>query len=120
VPGRCTLTASRFTFAAARHVVVDMAQILHTPPIPGVNRLGASEWTQLRERLAAAGFSLKNATASVQKLAKLRATYEPFVSALAELIQVSMPPWIPPEVALDNWQTITWDERFPCMRQTLK
>ena len=97
-----------------------MAQILHTPPIPGVNRLGASEWTQLRERLAAAGFSLKNATASVQKLAKLQATYEPFVSAQAELNQVSLSLWIPPEVALDNWQTITWDERFPCMRQTLK
>ncbi len=72
----------------------------------------------MRERLVAAGFSLKEGTASEQKLAELRATYEPFVSALADLILVSLPPWIPPKDTLDNWQTSVWDERLPCIRQT--
>ena len=83
-----------------------------------MNRLGASEWTQIRERLKASGLSLKEATASFCSLAELRATYEPFVSPLADLMLVTLPPWIPPEDALDNWQTSAWDERFPCMRQT--
>jgi len=87
------LAAARFTFAAARYAVVDLAQLLHTPPIPGVNRLSSAEWTQVRERLKASGISLKEATASEQKLAELRAMYEPFVSSLAVLIMVSLPPW---------------------------
>jgi hypothetical protein len=40
------LAAARFTFAAARHAVVDLAQILHTPPRAGVNRLSSAQWTQ--------------------------------------------------------------------------
>ena len=92
MPGRCTLTAARFTFAAVRHTIVDLAQILHTPPIAGVNRLGASEWIQVRERLKASGLSLKEATASFCSLAELRATYEPFMCPLAELMLVSLPP----------------------------
>src|SRR5205823_9698408 len=31
--------ASRFTFAMARHAVVDLAQVLNTSPTTGVNRL---------------------------------------------------------------------------------
>ena len=86
------LAAARFTFVAARHTVVDLAQLPHTPPRAGVNLLSSAEWTQVRERLKASGFSWKEATASEQELAELRATYEPFVSPLADLILVSLPP----------------------------
>jgi hypothetical protein len=113
------MVAARFTFAAARHAVVDLAQILNAPPTPGVNRLTAAEWVQVRSRLSAAGIQLKEDTVSEQLLAELRATYEPFVSALAERIQVSLPPWLPPADALDDWQTSAWDDRFPSIRQTL-
>jgi len=37
----------------------------------------------------------------------------PFVSALAERIQVAMPLWLPPKDALDDWQTSAWDDLFP-------
>ena len=97
----------------ARHAVVDLAQILHTSPTAAVNRLSSAQCTHMREMLAAAGMPLKERTASEQKLVELRATYEPFVSALADRILVSLPPWIPPKDALDNWQTSAWDDRFP-------
>jgi hypothetical protein len=110
---------ARFTFAMARHAVVDLAQVLNTSPTTGVNRLSSVEFPQLQDRLAAAGIRSQEGAASEQKLAELRATYEPFVSALANRIQVVLPPWIPPGDTLDDWQTSAWDERFPSVRQTL-
>jgi len=110
---------ARFTFAMARHAVVDLAQILNTSPTPAVNRLSSVEFTQLQDMLAASGIRLKEGTATEQKLAELRATYEPFVSALANHIQVSLPPWIPPGDTLDDWRTSAWDDMFPSIRQTL-
>ena len=85
-----------------------------------MNRLSTAEWTQVRDRLKASGLRLQKGPESEQKLAELRATYEPFVSALADRIQVSLPPWIPPADALDDWQTSAWDDRFPSLRQTLQ
>jgi hypothetical protein len=114
------LPAARFTFAAARHAVVDLAQVLNASPTDGMNRLSAAEWTQVRDWLAAMGIPLKEDMVSEQKLAELRATYEPFVSGLAERIQVSLPPWLPPADALDDWQTSAWDEQFPTIHKTLK
>src|SRR3989440_4795457 len=113
------LAAARFTFAAARHAVVDLAQVLNTSPTTGVNRLSSAEFAQVRGRLAAAGIRVQESTASEQKLEELRATYELFVSALAERIQVSLPPWIPPADVLDDWQTSAWDDQFPSIHQTL-
>jgi len=111
--------AARFSFAMARHAVVDLAQVLNTFPKTGVNRLSSAEFTDLQDMLVASGIRLKGSTASEQKLAELRETYEPFVSALAERIQVALPPWLPPKDALDDWQTSAWDDLFPSIHQTL-
>ena len=110
---------ARFTFAMARHAVVDLAQVLNTTPIKGVNRLSSAEFTLLQDMLAVSGIRLQEGMASEQKLAELRATYEPFVNALADRIQVSLPPWISPADTVDDWQTSAWDDLFPCIRQTL-
>ena len=88
-------------------------------PIKGVNRLSSTEFTRLQDMLTTAGIRLREGAAFEQKLAELRATYEPFVNALADRIQVSLPPWIPPADALDDWQTSAWDDLFPSIRQTL-
>ncbi len=113
------VTPARFTFAMARHAVVDLAQVFTISPAPGVNRLSPVAFAHLRDRLSAAGICIKESLESEQELARLRATYEPFVSALADRIQVSLPPWIPPKDAGDDWQTSPWDDRFPSIRQTL-
>ena len=110
---------ARFAFAMARHAVVDLAQVLGTPPTPGVNRLSSSDFAHLQDVLAASGIHLKEGTATEQQLAELRETYEPFVSALATRIQVALPPWLPPVDSLDDWQTSAWDEMFPSTRRTL-
>jgi hypothetical protein len=112
--------AARFTFAAARHAVVDLAQVLDASPTPGVNRMSEADLTQVRELLGAAGIHLQISSASEQKLTELRATYEPFVSALAKRIQVPLPPWLPKAAALDDWQTSAWDELFPSIHHTLQ
>src|SRR5436309_3468632 len=96
---------ARFTFAMARHAVVDLAQVLDTSPTIGENRLLSTEFAQLQDMLAASGIRLNEGTASEQKLAELREAYEPFVSALADRILVPLPPWIPPGDSLDDWQT---------------
>ena len=69
--------------------------------------------------LAGAGIRLQEGTTTEQRLAELRETYEPFVGALADRMQVSLPPWIPPGDTLDDWQTSAWDDLFPSIRQTL-
>ncbi len=111
--------AARFTFAMARHAVVDLAQVLSTSPTNGVNRLPRAEFARLQDVLAASGIRLKEGTVTEQKLAELRETYEPFVNALANRMLVSLPPWIPPGGSLDDWQTSAWDDMFPSIRQTL-
>src|SRR3989440_9375027 len=110
---------ARFTFAMARHAVVDLALVIGIPPTTGVNRLSPAEFAHLRDVLAASGIHLREGTATEQKLAALRETYEPFVSALADRMLVSLPPWIPPENTLDDWQTTAWDDLFPSTKQTL-
>src|SRR2546430_487115 len=40
------LPAARYTFAAARHAVVDLAQVLGASPMAEVNRLSTDEWTR--------------------------------------------------------------------------
>jgi hypothetical protein len=115
-----SVEAARFTFAAARHAVVDLAQVLDASPTPGVNRMSAADLTRVREMLGAAGIHLQNSSASFCSLAELRGTYEPFVSALAKRIQISLPPWLPKAAALDDWQTSAWDELFPSIHHTLQ
>jgi hypothetical protein len=110
---------ARFAFAMARHAVVDLSQVLDTPPSLGVNRLSSSDFAHLQNVLAASGIHVREGTATEQKLAELRETYEPFVSALATRIQVALPPWLPLGDSLDDWQTSAWDEMFPSIRRTL-
>ena len=115
-----TVQAAKFTFAMARHAVIDLAQILDISPPTAVNRLSSAEFIHLQDMLGTAGIRLRESRTSEQKLSELRATYEPFVSALARRIQVSLPPWMPPKDTLDDWQTSAWDDRFPSIRETLR
>ena len=110
---------ARFAFAMARHAAVDLAQVFNTPPTIGVNRLSSDEFAHLREVLAASGIRLKEGTATERELAELRETYEPFVSALARYLLVSLPPWIAPIDSLDDWQTSAWDDLMPSTRRTV-
>ncbi len=101
VPAR----AGRLTFAMARHAVVDLANVFHTPPCPlPEDRLPPARLEQLRALLAAAGMPLRSGPEADARLAELRGMYEPFAYGLADYFVMELPPWLPHPEALDNWQ----------------
>jgi hypothetical protein len=101
---------ARLTFAMSRHVAVDLAQVLKTPPTPlPQNRLPDTELARLRQSLAAYGAKLPDGLVADAKLAELRRLYEPYVCALANHLVLDLPPWLAAEGAHDNWQTSAWE-----------
>ncbi|HEV3117888.1 MAG TPA: potassium channel family protein [Gemmataceae bacterium] len=103
---------AQLAFAMARHAAVDLAMVLHTPPLPpDPDRLPAPEWERLCRSLQEAGLALHERTAVASKLAELRSTYEPFVNALARRLLLSLPVWLPEKAVVDNWQTSAWMRR---------
>ncbi len=105
VPSR----GAALTFAMARHVVVDISQILATPPRPpGVDRLPPADLARLREILTAAGVGLREGREADGHLAELRRMYEPYVTVLSEHLLMPLPGWIPAPGQKDNWQKSRW------------
>lgn len=109
---------AQLTFAMARHAVVDLAQIFDTAPGElTVDRLPSDELDRLRSALVTAGVKLATGLSAEQRLAELRGMYEPFVSTLSSFLLISLPPWIPPAEAFDNWQTSRWGRISGLMQQ---
>jgi hypothetical protein len=107
IKGRSAVQA-RLTFAIARHAVVDLSQVFNTQPkSENSNRLDAEGLNRLHSALRAAG--LEPDDPEGQRLAHLRHMYEPYVGALANHLQMTLPPWIPPSAQKDNWQTSAWE-----------
>ncbi len=101
---------AQLTFAMARHAVADLAQIFYTPPHAlGKDRLPPADLGRLREVLAAAGVRLRDGLATEGRLAELRRMYEPYASALAEYLLMTLPSWLPPGGGFDSWQTSAWE-----------
>ncbi len=100
---------ARLTFAMARHAVVDIAQILKTPPRrPEPDRLGSADLSRLQNALAATGLRLEDERKAPERLAHLRAMYEPYVNALSEHLVMRLPAWAPERRAIHNWETSAW------------
>jgi hypothetical protein len=102
---------AQLTFAIARHAVVDIAQIFRAKPSADsccTTRLPPADLQRLREILAANGIPLNDGAETERKLLELRMMYEPYVFALSEHLMMSLPPWILPTNAIDNWKTSAW------------
>lgn len=100
-----TARQARLTFAMARHAAIDLTQLFTMPltePLP--DRLPPAELRRLRTLLVEAGVALRDGPEADRHLAELRAMYEPYVVALANMLLLSLPPWYPVEDAADNWQ----------------
>jgi hypothetical protein len=100
---------AELTFAIARHAAVDLSQVFKTPPraLPH-NRLPAEDLRRIRDTLAQHGLKLHFNEEAEGRLAELRNMYEPYLFALAEYLNLSLPPWIPGKKRTDNWQTTAW------------
>ncbi len=105
-------TAAWMAFAMGRHVVVDLAQAFHAPPVdPPMDRLAQEQWTALRDLLGKAGLNLNEGEAVELRLRELRGMYEPFVTALSIRFLMPLPPVLPAGEPVDNWQTSAWMRR---------
>jgi hypothetical protein len=100
---------AELTFAIARHAAVDLSQVFKTPPraVPN-DRLPLEDLRRIRDMLAQHGVKLLDGPESDDKLAEFRAMYEPYLYALAEYLNLALPPWIPAKKGKDNWQTTAW------------
>ena len=100
---------ARLTFAMCRHTIVDLAQIFSAAPrVAGYDRLPHAELVRLRTSLVAAGLCLHANPEADEKLAKLRAMYEPFLFTLGAYLFMEIPPWIVSKEVSENWKTSAW------------
>jgi hypothetical protein len=105
-----SVESARFTFAIARHAVVDLSYSFHVAPSElAQERLSEAELEQLIGELSALGLTIGTDMETISKrMAYMRAGYEPYVNALAGRLELSMPPWLAPESPTDNWRTTEW------------
>lgn len=107
---------AKLTFAMSRHALVDLSQVLNTPPRSfDRERLPAAELAELRKLLAAAGFVQCGADCpqevmqqNDQRLAQLRRLYEPYAHALSERLLMPIGNWAPEKHITENWRTSAW------------
>ena len=103
---------AELTFAIARHAAVDLSQVFKTVPrVLPEDRLPAEDLRRIRETLAQHGWKLRDDPEAEHKLGMMRNMYEPYLFALAEYLNLSLPPWIPRANGKDNWQTTAWGRR---------
>src|ERR1700731_2154200 len=108
IEGACERQAE-LTFAIARHAVVDLSQVFGTAPHPlPHDRLPAQALRQIRDILAQHGMKLHDGEEADRKLIAFRKMYEPYIYALANYLNQTLPPWIPVKKGKDNWQTTAW------------
>ena len=107
---------AELTFAMVRHAVVDIAAVFNLPPKkPVPERLDDEGFRALKTMLVSAELRFTPAEEAGQRLERLRQSYEPYIHSLADYFKLSLPPWIPDEDRLADWQTSPW-ERSPVLR----
>jgi hypothetical protein len=101
---------AKLTFAMARHAAVDLAQVANAQYSPDdLDRLTDADRTRLKTELAWRGVSLSDKPDAPERLAELRAVYEPYLYGLGRRLFLALPPWIHKERHKDNWQGGPWD-----------
>jgi len=101
---------AKLTFAMARHAAVDLAQVVNARyDASAAERMTEAGFEEMRAALGNAGLRLKSDDVAHAKLAKLRGMYEPYVSATARNLMITLPPWMHLEKRRDNWQAGPWD-----------
>lgn len=99
---------AKLTFAISRHALVDLAQVLNTPPRDfDEERLPAVELQRLRDLLVSAKLS-ECCPEEDQRFAHLRHMYEPYARALSDRLLMSIGKWAPEAEVVDNWKTSAW------------
>jgi hypothetical protein len=105
-----TVDSARFTYAISRHTVADLAYTFRVAPTPPAdNRLSQQDFESLLGALRDGGVQVGDEPEVVgRRLKAMRSNYEPYVNALALLLELALPPWIAPESPTGNWRTTAW------------
>lgn len=106
---------AQLTFAIGRHTLVDLVHVFHLdrevarlradPP----TRLPTEELMQLCETMEGTGFSPCEDFESKERLAAMRALYEPYACALANFLKLGLPAWVAPPASVrhsDAWTVV--------------
>lgn len=111
----------RFTFAIARHAVVDLTQALGLTPVsPVPSRLSSDDFSTLQQQLAEMSITLNDPENAETRLAELRELYEPYINVLAYYLLMPVSGWITSGDAIDDWQTSAWDHFALTSQKPLK
>ncbi len=107
---RETVDPARFTFAIARHAVVDLSYSYHVAAQePPEDRLPSAGLLELMAQLREAGVDLQTSAETVaERLTRMRSLYEPYLYALSQRLELALPPWLAPESPTDNWRNTEW------------
>jgi hypothetical protein len=98
---------AQLTFAMARHAAVDLGQIFGAAPsVQQADRLPRQDFERMSAILTGSG--CRSGQVDYEKLAELRAMYEPYVGALSNYLLMPLPPWLPEEHP-DDWQSSPWE-----------
>ncbi len=105
-----TVDSARFTYAIARHAIVDLSYSFHVEPFPPASdRLPAEDFEELLRQLGEAGVEpAADAQTIKARLDRMRGSYEPYINALGERLELGLPQWLAPESPTDNWRTTQW------------
>ncbi|MFZ0212908.1 MAG: potassium channel family protein [Candidatus Acidiferrales bacterium] len=99
---------AKLTFAISRHALVDLAQVLNTPPLEfKEERLPREELQELHKLLIGAELSTC-CPEDDQHLEDLRHMYEPYARALSDRLLMPIGKWAPEKAIRDNWRTSAW------------
>jgi hypothetical protein len=95
---------ARLTFAIARHALMDLCRVFHRRPVPPEqDRLPPDALRRLRASLVERGDRLAPEAEIAHRLTQLRHMYEPAANALAQMLLMPMPPWLPAGNVHTNW-----------------
>ncbi len=105
-----TVDPARFTFAIARHAAVDLSYSFHVAPAPPAeDRLPRGALEELLSQLRASGIEPAAELSVIEeRLARMRALYEPYINVLGQRLDLGMPEWLEPEAPTTNWSTTEW------------
>jgi hypothetical protein len=107
---------AQLTFAVGRHTLVDLVHVFSRDKqarelLAGpARRQPDEEYARLCAQLGEAGYRLCGDIGSRERLAGVRALYEPYAWAMADYLQLTLPDWAPPPPdparRMDQWKTV--------------
>jgi hypothetical protein len=105
---------AQFTFAMARHALVDLAHVFNAAPrSPSPPRLSSADFKRICADLREHGIPIIESDTAEKDLNRLRKLYEPYSNSLTDLLLIKLPPWTTPPDEVDNWRTSAWQKKVP-------